>query len=119
MSRLTGLVREVVGGNPGVMAALVFDDEGRVEASAGTSDEMVSAAVAIFVPMRELLERTAASLGCGEMRSTLLQGSKATLAVTDIDGVQAVAVMGTEAAAPGPLLEDSAWLARRLREGGH
>lgn len=118
MSRLTSLVREVAGGNPGVMGALVFDDEGRVEASAGTDEGMVEAAVAMFVPMREMLERAAASLGCGEMRTTLLQGSKATLAVSDVDGIQAVALMGVEGAAPGPLLQDSAWLARQLREGG-
>ncbi len=118
MADLTALVREVVGGNPGVMGALVFDDEGRVEASVGTDDGMVEAAVAMCVPLREMLERATASLGCGEMRSTLVQGSKATLAVSDIDGIQAVAVMGVEGAAPGPLLQDSVWLARRLRDGG-
>lgn len=117
MSRLTGLVREVTGGNPSVLGAFIFDVDGHVEASSGTADDLVTAAVALCVPLRDMLERTSASLGCGEMRSTLLQGSKASLAVTDVDGVQAVAVMGVEGAPAGALLSDSAWIARRLRDG--
>lgn len=118
MSDINGLVRELVGGNPDVMGAFVFDADGRVEASSGAPEELLGAAVALFVPMRDLLERTAASLGCGEMQSALVLGATASIGVSDVDGVRAVAVLGAEGAPTGSLLQESQWLARRLREGG-
>ena len=117
MSYLQSLVRDVVSGNPDVLAAFVFDHRGRVDASSGASEAMIEAAVALCVPLRDMLDRAAASLGCGDMKSTLVLGSKASLGVSDIDGLRAVAVMGAEKAPSGALLQDARWLAERLREG--
>jgi predicted regulator of Ras-like GTPase activity (Roadblock/LC7/MglB family) len=104
--------------NAEVVAALVVDGEGRVEASEGTSAELVQAATAFALPLRELLERSSAELGCGLLRGTLVEGDAASFALADVDGGRTAILIGTSGAAPGPLRSDCLWLAEQLRQTG-
>ena len=118
MHTAASLARTVVRGNPDVIGLLVVDSTGNVDASESTSAEILSAAVAVTVPLRELLDRAAGELGCGEMRATLVEGSEASLAIADVDGLRCVVVIGATGAAPGALRADSLWVAECLRREG-
>ena len=96
-------------------AAFVVDAEGRVNASETATPEVVRAAVAMVVPLRDFLDRAAAELGCGILRATVVEGSEASFAIADVDGNQTAVVIGASGAAPGALRADSLWLADELR----
>jgi predicted regulator of Ras-like GTPase activity (Roadblock/LC7/MglB family) len=113
-SRLT---QTVARGNPDVLGVLIVDGDGKVHATESTSPEIVRAAVAIAVPLRDLLDRSSAELGCGELSSTVVEGREASFAIADVDGFRSVVVIGATGAAPGSLRADSLWLAARLRDG--
>ena len=117
MSDSHRLTESVGRGNPDVLGVMVVDGDGTVHASETTSPEMLRAAVAITVPLRDLLDRAAAELGCGELASTLVEGRDASFAVADVDGFRSVVVIGTREASLGSLRSDSLWLAARLRDG--
>jgi predicted regulator of Ras-like GTPase activity (Roadblock/LC7/MglB family) len=117
-SNLTTLVSRIGRGNPEVTGALVVDGGGRVLASEGAAPEVVRAAVALMVPLRDFLDRTAAELGCGELRGALIEGASASLALADVDGDRTAVVIGASGAAPGALRADSLWLADELRRAG-
>ncbi len=110
------LAQMVVRGNPDVVGVLVVDGDGRVHASEAASPDLVQAALALTVPLRELLDRAAAELGCGEMRATLIEGRTASLALADVDGFRTVIVIGAIGAAGGALRADSLWVADRIRK---
>jgi len=97
-----------------VVAALVVDGSGTVAANVGASPELVRAAVAMVVPLRDLLDRAAAELGCGTLKSTLVEGSDASFALADVDGETVAIVVGQSDASPGALRADSLWLATQL-----
>jgi predicted regulator of Ras-like GTPase activity (Roadblock/LC7/MglB family) len=105
-------------GNPDVTALLVIDGAGRVQASRSASSELTRVAVAMAAPLRELLDRTSAELGCGELRATLVEGTNASFALADVDGDRSVMVVGATRAIPGALRADSLWLADQLRSLG-
>jgi predicted regulator of Ras-like GTPase activity (Roadblock/LC7/MglB family) len=115
---LESLVRQLSQGNPEVTAALVVDGDGRVQASESASPEVVKAAVAVLVPLRDFLDRAAAELGCGALRGSLVEGEEASFALADVDGARTAIVIGAPASAPGPLRADVLWLAEALRAGG-
>ncbi len=115
---MEGYFERLARGNPDVSALLVIDAGGRVVASRSSSSDLTRVAVAMAVPLRELLDRTAAELGCGELRTTLVEGESASFALADVDGDRAVLVVGAARAAPGALRADSLWLADQLRTGG-
>jgi predicted regulator of Ras-like GTPase activity (Roadblock/LC7/MglB family) len=94
---------------------LVVDGDGHVEASESTAPELVTSAVAVTVPLRDLLDRAATELGCGELSATLVEGRDASLAIADVDGFRSVVVIGASGAAPGALRADSLWAAECLR----
>jgi predicted regulator of Ras-like GTPase activity (Roadblock/LC7/MglB family) len=112
---LSSYVTQIGRGNPEVVAALVVDGDGRVRASEAVAQEVVRAAVAIVVPLRDLLDRAAAELGCGALQSTLVEGRDATFAIADVDGHRTAVVVGSSGAAPGALRADSLWLAEEIR----
>jgi predicted regulator of Ras-like GTPase activity (Roadblock/LC7/MglB family) len=112
------LAQTVARGNPDVLGVLVVDGDGKVHASESTSPDVVRAAVAMAIPLRDLLDRTAAELGCGELSATIVEGREASFAIADVDGFRSVVVIGATGAAPGSLRADSLWIAARLRDGG-
>lgn len=116
---ISTLSQTLARGNPDVLGLLVVDGDGRVQSSEGASQDIVRAAVAIMVPLRELLDRAATELGCGEMTATVIEGRDASIAVADVDGFRSVVVIGATGAAAGALRADSLWVAERIRrEGG-
>jgi predicted regulator of Ras-like GTPase activity (Roadblock/LC7/MglB family) len=118
MTDYVSLAQTLTRGNPDVLGLLVVDGDGRVHASESTSEDVVRAAAAVAVPLRELLDRAANELGCGEMSATVVEGRDASLAIADIDGFRSVVVIGAAGAAPGGLRADSLWIAERLRAEG-
>ena len=113
--RLDAYLEELTKANPDVSALLVIDGAGRVQASRSASSDLTRVAVAMAAPLRELLERTSAELGCGELRTTLVEGTSASFAIADVDGDRSVVVVGASRAIPGALRADSLWLADQLR----
>ena len=116
MPSISTLSTTLARGNPDVLGLLVVDGDGHVQASDGASQEVVRAAVAITVPLRELLDRAAAELGCGELTATVIEGRDASIAIADVDGFRSVVVLGATGAAPGALRADSLWAADKLRQ---
>lgn len=115
MASAASVAQTLVLGNPDILGVLVVDGDGQVHASETTSPDVVRSAVAVAVPLRELLDRAAAELGCGEMNATVLEGKDASLAIADIDGFRSVIVIGASGAASGALRADSLWAAECLR----
>jgi predicted regulator of Ras-like GTPase activity (Roadblock/LC7/MglB family) len=116
MPSVSSLAETLARGNPDILGVLIVDGDGRVHASETTSPEVVSCAVAVAVPLRELLDRASSELGCGEMSATILEGRDASLAIADIDGFRSVIVIGANGAAPGALRADSLWVAEQVRK---
>jgi predicted regulator of Ras-like GTPase activity (Roadblock/LC7/MglB family) len=112
---LTVLMNELTKGNPDVSGALLVDGAGRVRVSPRLDPELATAATALAVPLRDLLDRTAAELGCGAVASTLIEGERGSLAFADVDGERMVVVIGARGAAVGALRGEAVWLAERLR----
>lgn len=94
-----------------------MESDGRVRASLDDDKTWIARATALLVPLRELLDRTGAELGCGVPTSTLIQGDDATMALADVDGTATVVVMGRTDAPGGALLSDARWLAEQIRGG--
>lgn len=115
MASVSNLAQTLARGNPDILGVLVVDADGRVHASETTSPEVVRSAVAVAVPLRELLDRASSELGCGEMSATILEGRDASLAIADVDGFRSVIVIGANGAAPGALRADSLWVAEQMR----
>ncbi|NOU26996.1 MAG: roadblock/LC7 domain-containing protein [Polyangiaceae bacterium] len=116
MASVNSLAQTIARGNPDVLGVLVVDGDGHVHASESTAPEIVRSAVAVAIPLRELLDRASSELGCGEMSATVLEGRDASLAIADVDGYRSVVVIGANGAAPGGLRADSLWIADRLRK---
>ena len=117
MTNANRLALMIARGNPDVLAVLVVDGDGKVHATESTSPEVVRTAAAMAVPLRDLLDRTTAELGCGELSSTVVEGRDASFAIADVDGFRSVVVVGSGGASPGSLRADSMWIAARLRDG--
>jgi len=115
MASAVSLALTLAQGNPDILGVLVVDGDGHVHASETTSPEIVRSAVAVAVPLRELLDRAATELGCGEMSATVVEGRDASLAIADVDGFRSVIVIGASGAASGALRADSLWAAECLR----
>lgn len=112
------LAQMLTRGNPDVAGVLVIDGDGRVHASDATSEDLVKTAIAIVVPLRELVDRASTELGCGEMNVTLVEGRQASIAITDVDGFRSVVVIGANGSASGALRADALWVADHLRKSG-
>jgi predicted regulator of Ras-like GTPase activity (Roadblock/LC7/MglB family) len=110
------LFQELVKDNRDLVAALVVDGAGRVHTSDSLAPDVARAAVALAVPAREILDRVSAELGCGALRSVLLEGDRASLAFADVDGATTAVVVGATGASPGALRADALALAARLNE---
>lgn len=119
-SSSTGLaVEELRRDNPDLLGALVVDGRGAIRAADATTTGVVEAAVALVVPARELLDRVAAELGCGAIKSFVLEGDRASMAFADIDGSSTAIVIGQNGSAPGALRSDALSLSERVgRRGG-
>ena len=105
--------------NPDVVGAIVIDGRGNVRSADAVSPDLVAVAVALIVPARDLLERLAAELGCGALRSFVVEGDRACLAFADVDGATTAVVLGQTGAAPGALRADAISLAAQVaRRGG-
>ena len=115
MASAASLSLTLARGNPDILGVLVVDADGHVHASETTSPDIVRTAVAVVVPLREMLDRAATELGCGELRATILEGQDASFAIADVDGLRSVVVIGALGAAPGALRADSLWAAECLR----
>ena len=115
MGTASSLSLTLARGNPDILGVLIVDADGQVHASETTSPEIVRTAVAVVVPLREMLDRAAAELGCGELSATIVEGREASLALADVDGMRTVVVIGALGAAPGALRADSLWAAECLR----
>ncbi len=113
---LEDLLQALTQNNPDLVAAMVVDPSGRVNASRAVAPEVARAAVALAVPTRDLLDRVSAELGCGTLRSVLLEGDLATLAFADIDGASTAVLVGATGAAPGALRADALAFVSRLQE---
>src|SRR4051812_35068185 len=100
---LEQIVSVIARGNPEVTAAVIVSANGAVQASESATKDMVQAAIAFAVPLRELLDRTAAELGCGGLKGTLVEGSSASFALADVDGDRTAIVIGASGAAAGSL----------------
>jgi predicted regulator of Ras-like GTPase activity (Roadblock/LC7/MglB family) len=108
---------EVSRNNPEIVAALLIEPSGVVRASDAVAPEVTRAATALAVPARDLLERVAAELGCGALKTVLIEGELASLAFADIDGSSMGVLVGASGAAPGALRADAHRLATRLAQG--
>jgi predicted regulator of Ras-like GTPase activity (Roadblock/LC7/MglB family) len=118
MAQLDQLMSTVGRNNAEAVAALLVDGAGRVQKSETTAPEVARAAIALATPLRELLDRTAAELGCGALRVALVEGTDASLAFADVDGDITAVLVGAAGAAPGALRADALWLADQVRAGG-
>jgi predicted regulator of Ras-like GTPase activity (Roadblock/LC7/MglB family) len=114
--KLEDLLQSLTQNNPDLVAVMVVDPSGRVNASQAVAPEVGRAAVALAVPARDLLDRVSAELGCGTLRSVLLEGDLATLAFADIDGASTAVLVGATGAAPGALRADALAFVGRLQE---
>lgn len=114
---LEAVLQGLTQNNPDVVAAMVVDPTGRVRASEAVAPEVARAAVALAVPARDLLDRVCAELGCGGLRSVLIEGDQATLAFADVDGATTAVLVGATGAAAGALRADALTFVARLREG--
>ncbi|MBK6519696.1 MAG: hypothetical protein IPG04_37565 [Polyangiaceae bacterium] len=112
------ILKELASNNRDLVAALVVDPTGRVQASESLAPEVARAAVAMAVPARDLLDRVSAELGCGALRAVLLEGDRATLAFADVDGASTAVLVGASGAAPGAIRSDALALASRLSRAG-
>lgn len=117
MGALVGLMRTLIRGNPDVVGVMVVDADGRVHAGEAAQSSLLASATAVAVPLRELLDRTATELGCGELAATVVEGSHASFAMADVDGFRSVIVLGANGAAPGALRADAIWAADAVRRG--
>jgi len=111
------LLHSLTQNNPDLVAAMVVDPSGRVRASEAVAPEVARAAVALAVPARDLLDRVCAELGCGALRSVLIEGDLATLAFADVDGATTAVLVGATGAAAGALRADALAFVTRLQEG--
>jgi predicted regulator of Ras-like GTPase activity (Roadblock/LC7/MglB family) len=118
MTNTNRLASMVARGNPDILAVLVIDGDGKVHATESASPQVVAAAVAMAIPLRDLLDRATAELGCGELSSTIVEGRDASFAIADVDGFRSVIVVGAGGASPGALRADTLWVAARVRDGG-
>jgi predicted regulator of Ras-like GTPase activity (Roadblock/LC7/MglB family) len=107
------IARELRRNNAEVIGAFVIDGDGRVLAADAVTPDVSAAAVALVVPARELLDRVAAELGCGAVRTFFLEGDRASIAFADVDGSSTAVVLGQTSAAPGALRADALELAHR------
>jgi len=114
---LSALTDRIQRHNPFVTTVAVFEADGRVEAQSA-NPSWVAGATALLAPLRELLDRTGAELGCGALASTLVQGRDASIALADVDGLRTAVVVGNTDAPAGALLSDARWLAREIVEAG-
>jgi predicted regulator of Ras-like GTPase activity (Roadblock/LC7/MglB family) len=103
--------------NPDVSALLLVDSGGQVHGSRGVSNDLIRAAVALAVPLRDLLDRAVAEMGCGVLKATLVEGEDASFALADVDGERTAVVVGASQGSPGARRADAVWLAERLRRG--
>lgn len=110
------LFQELVKDNRDLVAALVVDGAGRVRSSESLAPDVARAAVALAVPAREILDRVSAELGCGMLRTVLLEGDRASMAFADVDGATTAVVVGATGATPGAIRADALTLAARVGE---
>jgi predicted regulator of Ras-like GTPase activity (Roadblock/LC7/MglB family) len=116
MTNLTeATFRELNRNNSEVVAALVVEPSGKVRVSEALAPEIAKAAVALAVPARDLLDRVCAELGCGALRTVLIEGDLATLAFADIDGASTAVLVGASGAASGALRADALSFAARVQ----
>jgi predicted regulator of Ras-like GTPase activity (Roadblock/LC7/MglB family) len=112
-------VEELRRDNPDLLGALIVDGRGAIRAADATTTGVIEAAVALIVPARELLDRVAAELGCGAIKSLVLEGDRASMAFADVDGSSTAIVIGQNGSAPGALRSDALSLSERVaRRGG-
>lgn len=114
---IEALIQSLARSNPDLVAAMVIDPSGRVRASEAVAPEVARAAVALAVPARDLLDRVCAELGCGALRSVLIEGDLATLAFADVDGATTAVLVGATGAAAGALRADALAFVTGIREG--
>ena len=112
-----GVLWNVANGNPDILAVILVDADGRVHASQAADPSLVQAATALVVPLREMLDRTAAELGCGALVDTFVTGESACFALADVDGSRSVVVIGASASSPGALRSDARFVADGVRAG--
>jgi len=110
------VARELRRNNHEVIGAFVIDGDGHAFIADAVTADLTAAVVALVVPARELLDRVAAELGCGAVRSFFLEGDRASIAFADVDGASTAVVLGQTAAAPGALRADAVTLARRAAD---
>ena len=111
------LLRRLSAGNPDISAVLVVDGDGRVHASHSADPRLVQVATALIVPLREILDRAAAELGCGAIVDSFITGEHASFALADVDGNRTVIVVGASTSAPGALRADARFVAESVRAG--
>ena len=114
MASIVELLAQVTAGNSEILGSVVVDGDGTVVATHGIGQQMTSAAVAMVVPMRDFLERAAAELGCGALTVSLIEGSTASMAVADIDGMRSAIVVAKPGCSPGALRADALWVAQQM-----
>ncbi len=117
MAHLDSLMSVVGRNNAEAVAAILIDGSGRAVKTEGTAPEVARAAVALAVPLRELLDRAAAELGCGALRAALVEGTDASMVFADVDGSATAVLVGSAGATAGALRSDALWLADQLRQG--
>jgi predicted regulator of Ras-like GTPase activity (Roadblock/LC7/MglB family) len=100
--------------NPDLHALLLIDAEGSVRAAAGAQDDLVTSATAFVRPIRELMDRSTAQLGCGALRATLIEGAKGSIALADVDGERTLLAIGVAGSAPGSLRADAMSIAAKI-----
>lgn len=115
MSALTKAYQDIFEQNPELTAVFKMDDRGGVQRSAQADEGIVTAATALMTPLREFLDRVTAELGCGELTACVVEGEHASFAIADVDGVDAVVMVGKKGCAIGSLRADALWLAQQER----
>jgi predicted regulator of Ras-like GTPase activity (Roadblock/LC7/MglB family) len=116
-SESRGLLRRLSNGNPDIAAVLLVDGDGQVHASDAADPRLVQVATALVVPLREMLDRAAAELGCGALLDTFVTGEHACFALADVDGNRSVIIIGASASSPGALRSDARLAAESVRAG--
>ncbi len=118
MPNLSERLRSISLDNPSIVATLVVDGAGSIRHAEGTSPELARAAIALLTPLRDLLERAAAELGCGALRTAFLEGETASFALADVDGSTSALVVGCAGAKAGALRADALRVAEITNAAG-
>jgi predicted regulator of Ras-like GTPase activity (Roadblock/LC7/MglB family) len=111
---LQSIFDRVIGVRDEIQGAIVVSQDGTALCTRG-SQGLATAATALVVPLRDVLERAAAELGGGRLVATMIEAETGRFCIADIDGVATVVVVAGADSSPGLVRHEALTLATALR----